>query len=137
MGERNVLLDTGPLVAVLDRSDQWHSDCVDRVQAAFDRCVTTEAVATEASHLVGRGHASPALPLEFLLAARIPILSLSADMHAGAVSLIRRYSDLPMDYADATLVVLAGALGTGSVLTTDRKGFRAYRWGRDRVFELI
>ncbi|MFQ6046240.1 MAG: hypothetical protein ACE5PT_07765, partial [Gemmatimonadales bacterium] len=68
--------DTGPLVAALDRSDQWHERCTDVWPELIERCLTTEAVLTEASHLVERGGAPAALPLEFLLAAGIPILGL-------------------------------------------------------------
>ena len=47
-----------------------------------------------------------------------------------------QYADLPMDYADATLVVLAEELNTNLVLTTDRKDFRIYRVG-PRPFEIF
>jgi predicted nucleic acid-binding protein len=125
-GQRDVLLDTGPLVAVLDRADQGHAACVDLWHEVADRCLTTEAVVTEATHLVGR--AGPAsLPLELLLAARIPIVPLERAGHEHAVRLMRRYSALPMDYADACLVIVADALRLKTVFTLDRKGFGTYR----------
>ena len=124
-------------MAALDRSDQWHRACVDAWPRLVDHCITTEAVVTEASHLVLRGGASAGLPLEFLLAAHIPILGLEVDLHRQAAFLMPRYADLPMDYADATLVVLVQALQVGTVFTTDRKGFAVYRGARNRQFDVV
>jgi uncharacterized protein len=50
-------------------------------------------------------------------------------------NLIERYADLPMDLADASLVVLAENLGHGRILTVDRRDFSVYRWQNDRPFE--
>jgi predicted nucleic acid-binding protein len=112
---------------VLDAADQWHARCVTAWHDLADRCLTTEAVLTEASHLVARGGAAAALPLELLLAVGVPIVDLEPAGHEQATWLMNRYRDVPMDYADATLVVVADALKLGAVLTTDRRGFRAYR----------
>ncbi|HKE88819.1 MAG TPA: PIN domain-containing protein [Gemmatimonadales bacterium] len=134
---RDVLLDTGPIVATLDAKDQWHARCVGLWDTLLDRCVTTEAVVTEACHLVGRGRADGALPLDFLLAAGIPLVGLEAALQHEAVRLMRRYARLPMDYADAGLVALADALDTGTVFTTDRRGFATYRTLLGRRFETL
>ena len=134
---RDVLLDTGPIVATLDRGDQWHLSCAAAWETVLDRCVTTEAVVTEACYLVQRGGATAALPLEFLLAAEVPILSLEPGLHRHAARLMNRYADLPMDYADASLVALADALDLGTVVTTDRRGFSAYRRSRGAGFEIL
>ena len=130
-----MLLDTGPLVAVLDAADQWHGRCVVAWHELADRCLTTEAVVTEASHLVARGGAT-ALALELVLSVGIPIVGLELPGHEHAVRLMNRYSDVPMDYAEATLVVVADALKLGTVLTTDRRGFRAYRRASGAAFVL-
>lgn len=132
---RDVLLDTGPLVAVLDSRDQWHEECAPLWPELADRCLTTEAVVTEASHLVGR--AGRWLPLELLLASRIPVVTLERPGHEHAIRLMRRYDSVPMDYADATLVVVAEAMGIGQVFTLDRLGFRTYRRGNRETFEVI
>ena len=54
-----------------------------------------------------------------------------------AVARMVRYADTPMDFADATLVLLAETVGSGEILTLDRRGFRTYRWGRNRAFSLL
>jgi len=121
---------------VLDAADQWHSRCVAVWDDLADRCLTAEAVVTEASHLVARGGAAAALPLEFLLAVGIPVVALEPAGHQHAVQLMHRYRDVPMDYADATLLVVSDALKLGTVLTTDRRGFQKYRRANGSAFVL-
>ena len=133
---RDILLDTGPLVAVLDRGDPQHDACVTLWHDIADRCLTTEAVVTEATHLVGRAGGSP-LPLDLLLAARVPIISIEHGGHEQAVRLMRRYGMLPMDYTDATLVIVADAVRLNTVFTFDRKGFQAYRRGDGSSFTML
>ncbi|MGE0556267.1 MAG: type II toxin-antitoxin system VapC family toxin [Gemmatimonadales bacterium] len=134
---RDTLLDTGPLVALLDRADARHRDCLPYWHEAATRCVTTEAVVTEAGHLVARGGAAAHVPLDFLIAAGIPIVALEPSGHVHAARLMRRYLKVPMDYADATLVVVADASLTRRVFTLDRRGFRAYRRRDGARFELL
>jgi uncharacterized protein len=55
---------------------------------------------------------------------------------AKLARLMKKYADRPMDFADACLVDMAGELGSGQILTLDGD-FRFYRWGRNRVFELV
>lgn len=133
---RGVLLDTGPIVATLDAADQWHRSCADAVTKLIDRCVTTEAVVTEACHLVGRGRARASLVLDFLLDAEVPILSLDRPAMRHAARLMDRYLRVPMDFADAALVTLADGLQVGAVLTTDWRGFRAYRLSSGKAFRV-
>jgi uncharacterized protein len=134
---RDLLLDTGPIVATLDAGDQWHDPCVEIWETVLDRCLTTEAVVAEACHLVGRGGGSAVVPLEFLLAAQIPIVGLDTNLHRHMARLMARYADVPMDYADAGLVALAEALDLSAVVTTDRRGFAAYRRAGRRRFDIL
>jgi uncharacterized protein len=134
---RDVLLDTGPLVAALDPGDQWHERCVAVWPEIIDRCLTTEAVVTESCHLALRGSGQAQLPLDFLLRAAIPIVGIETGGQRRAASLMVRYANLPMDYADATLVVLAEGLGVGTVFTTDRRGFSTYAPPRGKKFSVI
>jgi predicted nucleic acid-binding protein len=134
VSRRDVLLDAGPLVAALDRRDQWHTRCLETWPQLLDRCLTTEAVVAEASHLILRGRGRASAPLEFLLEAEIPIVTLDVASHARAIRLMRRYEDLPMDYGDATLVATAEALGVTEVFTTDRRGFATYAPPRGSKF---
>jgi predicted nucleic acid-binding protein len=134
---RDVLLDTGPIVAALDAGHQWHRSCADSVTTLISRCVTTEAVVTEACHMLGRGRARASLVIDFLLDADVPILSLDRAAVRHAARLMDRYVAVPMDFADAALVTLANGLDLSTVLTTDRRGFRAYRTAGGKAFRIF
>lgn len=133
----DVLLDTGPLVAVIDSTDQWHDEALRAWPDLLARCVTTEAVVTEASHLMTRGRHQAWAPLDFVIAAQIPVLSLDTRAHERAARLMRQYHDLPMDYADASLVVLAESLGVSNVFTFDRRGFSTYQPAGATTFTVV
>lgn len=134
---RNLLLDTGPLVATLDARDQWHTRCAAEWPRVIHRCVTTEAVITEASHLVYHGGGPAHLPLDFVVGAQIPILCLETAAQRRAGTLMRQFADTPMDYADATLVVLAEVLRTDHVFSTDLRGFSVYPAPSGKGFRVL
>src|SRR6185295_14422801 len=99
--------------------------------------ISTEAVLTEATHLLGRTPNGPELCLEFFLAGGATLVPASLSTLRRCRVLMEKYADLPMDYADATLVVLAEELGTDLVFTTDRRDFEVYRFGKDRPFRVV
>lgn len=137
MADEVLLLDTGPLVSLLDRSQGTHDDC----RAFFERwpgaVVTTEAVLTEATHLLGRVPGGREACLDFVLEGGAQLAPASSSSLGRARELVARYAELPMDYANATLVVLAEELGCNLVFTLDRRGFETYRFGRRRHFRLV
>lgn len=132
------LVDTGPLVAFLDARDPAHDAVVDRWSGHRGRSLTTSAVVTEAMHFVA-GHPKGPLHLAELIAAgpiRVDDVCQPAALHEAA-QLMQRYADTAMDFADATLVLLADALGERDVLTLDRRGFATYRTPGRKGFRLV
>jgi predicted nucleic acid-binding protein len=132
-----LLLDTGALVSLLDRSQTHHRRCAEFFAGWRGVVVSTEAVLTEATHLLGRAPSGRELCLEFFLAGGATLVPSSLATLRRCRELLEKYADLPMDYADATLVMLAEELGTDLVFTTDRRDFEFYRFGRDRPFRLF
>jgi predicted nucleic acid-binding protein len=131
-----LLLDTGGLVSLLDRSQERHAACV-RVFEGWTRPVlTTEAVITEATDLLARLPAGISAVLRFVLDGGAVLVPGSEDALRRAEELVRRYDDLPLDYADATLVALAEEVRTEHILTVDRRDFATLRWGRNRAFRI-
>ena len=132
------LLDTGPLVAYVDGSDPAH-EMVSRELAGFSgHFWTTAAVVTEAMHLVGHRAGGARAVAGFLVASGTEVVSrLEARDLRDAVELMERYRDTPMDFADATLVLLGQHLGITSIATLDRRGFTTYRQQSGRSFRLI
>jgi hypothetical protein len=124
---RSALLDTGFLVALLDRSERNHERCVEELKAYSGELLTTEPVLTESLYLLGPSTKAQKACIEFLLRGGAVLVPQSAASLSRAAALMEKYQDVPMDFADATLVVLAEETGADEVFTLDRKGFAAYR----------
>jgi predicted nucleic acid-binding protein len=124
---RNLLLDTGPLVALLDRSERQHETCVSFLKDFQGRLITTEPVLTEAVYLLGPSLKGQKACIEFILKGGASLVPQSVGSLKRGLRLMEKYGDIPMDFADATLVVLAEEAGISDVFTLDRKGFSAYR----------
>jgi predicted nucleic acid-binding protein len=132
-----LLLDTSGLVSLIDRRQPAHDSCVETLEAWRGMVVSTEAVLTEACHLLAAIPRARRACLDTFLDGAATVLPFTTPMLRRAQSLMDRYEDLPMDYADATLVVLAEELGTNTVLTTDRRDFGVYRIGRSKTFRIL
>jgi predicted nucleic acid-binding protein len=133
------LLDTGPLVALIDRSEPDHA----LVRAVMERLrgqrlITTGAVITEAFYFLAEVENGPAALASFLDASGTEVRdTFMPDALAAAVRLMSKYADTPMDFPDATLTLMAEQVGTDRVLTLDRRGFSVFRFGKNRRFKLL
>lgn len=131
-----LLLDTGGLISLLDRSQRRHAEFLAFFEGWTGEVVSTEAVLTEATHLLGCISGGVIACLDFFLQGGAILLpSGTATLHR-ARELMQKYQNLPMDYADATLVVLAGDLDTGLILTTDLRDFSTYRRHGRKKFDI-
>lgn len=131
-----VLVDSGFLVAVYKRRDAYHSLCMSVYEDLNRPLVSCEAVVTEALHLL-RNTPGAGIALLSSIEQGLLALPLSLSRSAGKVrNVLEKYQDVPADCADACLVVLAGELDCGDILTVD-SDFLRYRWLRDRRFNLL
>ena len=134
---RTWLVDTGPLVAYLDRTDPAHDVVARAVDAVRGQLATTSAVITEAMHMLADAADGPTLLAEFVHAADVSVAeSTQSAQLIEAAGLMRKYADTPMDFADATLVLLADGIGVVDILTLDRRGFSTYRTARGKRFRI-
>ena len=130
------LLDTGCIVALLDRSEQHHRHCAAVVAGLTAPLLTCEAVIAEACYLL-RGVAGAAEAVLQNVGRGVFLLPYHLRENAASViKLLKKYADVPMDFADACLVDMATVYRTGRILTLDRD-FLVYRWGRNRPFDLL
>ncbi len=130
------LLDTGVIVGLLDRSEAHHARCVAALEGLEGPLVTCEAVIAESCYLLRDLTGAPETVLENVERGifQLPFqLSRSAPL---VRAVMRKYRDLPADFADACLIQLADELNTGDILTLDRD-FESYRWRRTRPFRLL
>lgn len=138
MAVKNLLVDTGPLVAYLDRADVEHEKIAATIGDFRGTLCTTSAVITEAMHLLKDHPKGPRNLAEFVQAAAVQVFeSTQPQQLLAAVSLIEKYCDTPMDFADATLVLLSDGIGTTRIVTLDRRGFRTFRTRKGKAFEIV
>lgn len=129
------LVDTGALLALLDRDDRWHAAC----QAAFRSLrfplLTSEAVLTELFHLVDRREREAAWRL--IRSGAITVGAITDHDLSALNGLMTKYRDRPMDFADATLVHLAQRESVDLIFTIDHDDFETYRIGGHRKFQIV
>jgi predicted nucleic acid-binding protein len=132
-----ILLDTGPLVALLSRNDANH----DRARQLFAECAPPfrccEAVVAEACFLMRKVHAAGPAAVVALGARGVYRIGISAEEHWTNIEMIlKKYSDRPISLADASLIRCAEIHQEARILTFDHD-FRVYKWARNKKFELL
>ena len=123
----NAILDTGPWVALIDRSESKHDICEQWLKNYSGKLYSTEAVLTEVLYLLNFSVKAQTAAIDFVLKSVVEIIPSSFESLKKAKNLIKKYSDLPMDYADATIVCLAMDIGIHNIITFDQKDFNIYR----------
>ena len=121
-------MDTGPLVALFDPKDPDHKVCHEVLKTITDPLYTTEAVLTETLFMFEANSRGTEAIKEYFMSEYISLYSLSREDIGRSFELMDKYSDLPMDFADATLVALAERLGTEKVFTLDFNDFNIYKY---------
>jgi predicted nucleic acid-binding protein len=131
-----VLLDTGVIVALLDRSEKYHHACAAAIRDLDAPLITCEAVLAESCYLLRNLPGAPETVLDNV-GAGIFQVPFQLSREATAVKqVLRKYRDRRIDLADACLICLADEFGTADILTLD-KDFEVYRWSRRKPFRLL
>lgn len=131
-----VLLDTGVIVALLDRSERLHKACAEAVQQIEAPLITCEAVIAESCYLLRSVDGASAAVIENVAAGIFQIPFQLSHEAAGVRQVLRKYRDRQIDLADACLIRLADEFGTGDILTLDGD-FAVYRWRRNKTFRML
>ena len=97
------ILDTGPWVALIDRSETRHAECVQWLKHFSGSLYSTEAVLTEVLYLLNFSTRAQCAAIDFVLKAVVEIVPASIESLRKAKNLMKKYADLPMDYADASI----------------------------------
>jgi predicted nucleic acid-binding protein len=132
-----ILVDAGPLVAVLHRDDRHHRACVDVVRSIREPVVTAWPVIAEAMHLLRFSWPLQDALWQMLVAEDLRVATLDGRDVAPMRALMARYRSLPMDLADAALVRLAEREGVRRIFTLDRRDFSVYRPARTGRFTIL
>jgi len=133
-----ILVDAGPLVALIDRGEPDHERCVEALSSLTAPMVTTWPALTEAMYLVGGAGGWKAQEALWKLRERgdLQLVPLDDPLQKRTRALMSKYRDTPMDLADASLVAVAEALDLARVFTLD-SDFQIYRWKGRRKFEVV
>ena len=135
--QNSIITDTGFWVAIGSKNDRFHDLAISVAHTLQYDPITTWPVITETSYLLQKKQGIQATDA-FLLSidqSEMEIFQLESG-HIGRMrQLINKYADLPMDLADASLVILAEELGHGRILSTDQRDFCTYRWKNHQPFE--
>lgn len=133
------LVDTGAVVALVNRADRHHAAAVAWFQRFRGQLLTTEAVITETAYVLAASpvHQRAALVwFERARAASLLKVELVVD-YAALARIIAQYASLPCDYTDATLIALAERSGVTAIATIDQRDFSVYRLRGRRRFRIL
>lgn len=132
-----MLVDAGPLAAMLNRRDRDHTACVSVLKLMQKPLLSTWMPVTEAMHLLGFSATAQSALLDMIERGALKILEIGVDDLPEIRTLMNKYRDQPMDFADATLVHVARREALHDVFTLDRRDFGVYRLKQNRSFTIL
>jgi predicted nucleic acid-binding protein len=131
-----ILVDTGPIVALFDRDDQYHTLCLRTLEKFQEPLATTWPVLTECFYLLAFSWEAQEDLWTFLKRGGMELLPMDRTHFSHCRDLMRQFRNLPMDLADASLVAAADELGVAKIFTLDRRDFSTYRFRKTEKFKL-
>ena len=121
-----VLIDTGPLIALFDRDDKYHTSIIEFIKNTNYRFISTTAVLTETMYMLDFNTVVQLNFLEWIMKEGVIIHEIKQSNIKRIIDLTKKYSDRPMDFADATLVIAAEERGIRQIISID-SDFDIYR----------
>lgn len=121
-----VLIDAGPLIALFDRDDKYHTSILEFIKNTNYRFISTTAVLTETMYMLDFNTAVQLNFLEWIMKEGVIIHEIKQSNIKRIIDLTKKYSDRPMDFADATLVIAAEERGIRQIISID-SDFDIYR----------
>ena len=131
------LADTGAILALLDRDDEWHEACSEAWTSLRLPLATSAAVLAELFHLIGDDPRERERAWRFLRSGAVTLLRIGDEDLPELEDLMKRYEDRPMDFADATLVLLARRESLTTIFTIDHGDFETYRIQGKTKFRIV
>ena len=121
-----ILIDAGPLIALFDRDDKYHTSIVEFIKNTNYRFISTTAVLTETMYMLDFNTVVQLNFLEWIMKEGVIIHEIKQSNIKRIIDLTKKYSDRPMDFADATLVIAAEERGIRQIISID-SDFDIYR----------
>jgi predicted nucleic acid-binding protein len=136
--KNGVIVDTGFWLALANRNDSAHQAAKILFQNLENETfITTWCVVTETCYLLQKrvGIDAPNSFIHKISIGALKVFDINPTHCLRIEQLMQRYRDLPMDLADASLVILAEELGHGQILSVDYRDFNTYRWKNKKSFQ--
>ena len=130
------MIDSGPLIALFDASDVYHKAIVEFIKRNPYPLITTIASVTEVLYLLDFNQNAQLDCLEWIYRGGVEIFPIKENDMKRIRELMKKYKDVPMDFADACLVHAAERLNISEIVTID-KDFLIYRIGGRKKFKII
>ncbi|MBG1263515.1 type II toxin-antitoxin system VapC family toxin [Nostoc commune] len=132
-----IIVDTGFWLALANRNDSYHTQAIMVLANLNEPLITTWPVVTETCYLLltTMGDRAQVSFINNLFLGIFTVFDLQPHHGKRICELMEKYANLPMDLADASLVILAEHLGHGRILSIDFRDFNAYRWKNQHPFE--
>lgn len=122
-----ILVDAGPLIALIHRDDAHHAECVEALQSITESLGTVWPALTEAMYLLNFSWKAQEALWEMIERGVVVLLPIEQRDISRIRELMKKYKDLPMDLADAALVAVAEREKIRRIFTLDRRDFKVYR----------
>ena len=132
-----ILVDAGPLIALVDADDRHHQACSSSFAAVREALGTVWPVLAEAMYQESDVRDGPAAIWQLIERGAVRLLPLDEEDVPRIRELMEKYADLPMDLADAALVRVAERDGLRTVFTVDRRDFTIYRLKGGRKLAIL
>jgi uncharacterized protein len=134
---KRVLVDTGPLVAILSERDQYHRVCVEALRELPGPLFSSWPVITEAAWLLRSDPSAVQQLLRSLGKGFVELLPLGSVDASAMAEIMKKYADMRPELADVSLVYLAQRDGFEVVFTLDQRDFSVYRGAKGKAFEVV
>lgn len=132
-----IIIDTGPIVALFDKDDKYHRRCIEIIKGIKEPLITTWPVLTEAFYLLAFSPSVQDDLWEFIQRGGVRIEPIEENLHQRCRELMKKYRDLPIDLADATVVAIGEKMKLTTVFTLDHRDFHLFRPRHKKRFTLI
>jgi uncharacterized protein len=132
-----VLVDTGPLVAILSKRDQYHRECISAARIVHGPFFTSWPVVAEAAYLLRSRAEKIDKLLTRIRAGKLRLWQLDVADIKGISAILRQYTDQDLDLADATMMYLAERERIETVFTVDKRHFALYRTSQGKHLSLV
>ncbi len=116
---KNILIDAGPLIALFDGSDNFHTKIVAYLARSTDQFVTSWPVITETCHMLSFSVNAQTDFLRWCMRGGVRIENIASEELGRIIELTEKYSSVPMDLADASLILISERLNIREILTID------------------